>query len=417
MSSSPLLPAVTATKRIVGFLADQQYIRHSRIPSVIDLFWTVLLSTTHQGRALRRPFWLPYERYEAVGFDEKGDNALRATLSELRGRFRIYLKDIQDGSTEAGASVDGGVDASADGVDSKEAVAWTPMGVNFDHSMTPTICFSPSYDGIVERVRQWTELHPTPDDIAELRQLDVNTIVVFARELGHVLWRARYPGATLTPEKHKAQFASKAKAGQGEGDELIEVALWGGVVDIVLLRFQDIPVAQKPHLYSYSLDEEVESLVPHYNTVDEEMQRWVCIVRNPSGNQYLTCSGAARMYHHLLSPPYELADPCFRPIDAFTCFEAPSDPLSHIPSGRPKASSSPVKMLTQSDSMSSLPSSGSLKALDYGVPDPEDTEIPGETKLHRVLRPLHREYPDVVGPPLRSNPKQCGGVILMEPWF
>jgi hypothetical protein len=68
------------------------------------------------------------------------------------------------------------------------------------------------------------------------------------------------------------------------------------------------------------------------------------------------------------------------------------------------ACSSPTKMLT-SASLSSLPSSGSLKALDYGVePENGGTKTPGGAERDRVLRPVNRE--DDIGSPRRG--RWCG---------
>ncbi|KAJ6585208.1 hypothetical protein B0H19DRAFT_1250087 [Mycena capillaripes] len=201
--------------------------------------------------ALRRPFWLQYCNYENCYFDTStpnADNALRTTFEQIRANFRVYLQNSKD-----------------------EQVAWTPTGPQ-------------------KKIRKRAEASPTLDNLAELQQADFSTAARFLHELGHVLWHACGPYCPLALERGRALIASRAIEGQSE----IEVALWGGIVDLVLVAPGDIPDVPKPQFYDFAAEDasEADSLVPDYNGIG--IRRHVCVVRfSITGGKYLTCPGAS----------------------------------------------------------------------------------------------------------------------------
>ncbi|KAJ7689159.1 hypothetical protein B0H17DRAFT_1135204 [Mycena rosella] len=263
----PLSPVPTKLAKIVN--GDNLIPIPSRIPVVIEALWDSLLANSELGRALRKPFWLPFNDYEDIEFRPATDIPL---LSE-----------------------------------NADYIGFTPTGPDKDHENEPTICFDPSFHDIVESVRIKVISSFSPDDVAELWQLDFLTSATFLHELGHVIRRARWPRSICPPERFKAGRVNiQAKEGQGEGGELIERVLWGGLINMELVDFSGIQAAKG---LFYGCWDHQRNLVPDYETSDGEeddvddsnrRSRYLCLWNrvDSSGNtelQYLTRAGAARM--------------------------------------------------------------------------------------------------------------------------
>ncbi|KAJ6461649.1 hypothetical protein DFH09DRAFT_1228912 [Mycena vulgaris] len=273
-----LQPPLTQLSKIVD-VADACTIP-SRIPEVVDRTWKALLSDTHLGRTLRRPFWLAFNDYDDIPFypDGHGDAVLLEYISHLRAPFRLYLQ------------------ASDDPLD----IGFTPIDPT--HEVEPTICFTPAHNAAVEAVRTKVVNSGSQDDLDELRQLDFLTIVVFIHELAHVIWRAKWPQSA-----HKPPVKYKASPGS------LEEVLWGRVMNVQVLNLAGVKEAKG---LFYSTWDHGRNLVPDYSASDDEddeyssesdeiNQRHLCSITNPdapngSETLYLTRAGAARICNNIL---------------------------------------------------------------------------------------------------------------------
>ncbi|KAJ6604240.1 hypothetical protein DFH09DRAFT_1269812 [Mycena vulgaris] len=338
-----LEPAATETRSIVD-MTEPMSVKQSRIPVVIARVWRALLSDSVLGRQLRHPYWLPYQNYDNLISYEKnaGDDTLRDYLGQLAKHFRVYLQ-ASDGLLTTGTEPN---------------MAFTPLGPDRDHEGQPTICFTPEHHTIVEdvRMRLVNAATPSEDDITELRQMDFATAVSFLRELAHVVWRARYPDSVdeFTPEKFKAPTKSKAEVGQGEGGELIELALWGGVIDLDPVDLSGFPAANGIFY---------DNWCPERPAGDTTLGRYLCL-QQVSGfkRNCLSRQGVNQLCSVLFSDATDYSKAIVRGPEIFRRLQIPQ---------RAKRISDSREMLsnaTSSTSIGTLDSNGSIAPLNYELP-------------------------------------------------
>ncbi|KAJ7137862.1 hypothetical protein C8R44DRAFT_338405 [Mycena epipterygia] len=343
---------------------------NSRIGVVVEAGWDTLVSDSAMGRALRRPYWRAFCDHDDQEFEPVvSDKVLQEYFSCLRKPFLACLVKSDD-------------------------LCYAPMGDDMDHEHNPTLCFSYGHHKAVERIRKKiakAEFRPSSDDVAELRQLDIATATGFLRELAHILWRARFPASTNTPEKFRAKRRTKADKGEGEGGEIIEDYLYGEVVDCGILNMARLEAAQG-HFYD-SWNQGL-SLVPEYDSdrsdgedseqdskpqsephsdgsdSDSEPQlkpksdsdaRFLChSYRHPGATLYLTRQGAQNMCRALLDPLGRDTNLLRRPHD-FISLGRPEFGVADSPfSGKSKRQPT---MLVDSSSVLSIELSHALHTL------------------------------------------------------
>ncbi|KAJ7475739.1 hypothetical protein FB451DRAFT_255211 [Mycena latifolia] len=214
-----------------------------------------------------------------------------------------------------------------------------------------------------------------PDDLDEMRQFDVATIMAFLHELTHVLWRARWPGLIDTPPKYKALVGSKAKEGEGEGGELIKVAIYGGVMDLIPYDLRGMENARGLFYKAWNeAAEEGLSLVPEY---DDEFRCLCSILKGGTQRYYLTRSGAAHMCDVILNAESRNRTyDTIRLVGAFIDLPGPADSTESPLRARSKKRPRILVDSSTVHSISSLTSSSSLAPLSY---NPGIKSLPAKT--------------------------------------
>ncbi|KAJ7432771.1 hypothetical protein B0H11DRAFT_2123956 [Mycena galericulata] len=296
-----LQPAPTDTGRIVH-LTDPHTARLSRIPVLICVIWDVLLSDSPLGAQLRRPFWIPYNGDQDSFLEgANGDGILKAYLSRLRSKFRLYLQTTA---------------LAVAGSPSERKIVFIPLRPDRHYADAPSICFAPEHEDAVERIRARVanSSSPSPDDVAELRQMDIATIAAFLHEMLRLVWLARYPhSAELTPEKFKAP-----NQGSGNRDDT-EWSLWGGLVELDLM---DLSSHSEADGLFY------DSWCP---AADTTSGRYICTMRKGVVYQYLTRDGAVALCSTVLRDPQSAGEVVLGP-DLFKTLSIPIHPILHTSS-------------------------------------------------------------------------------------
>ncbi|KAJ7601599.1 hypothetical protein DFH06DRAFT_403414 [Mycena polygramma] len=280
-----LVPAATHIADIAD--ATDQVPRPSRIPVLINAVWNVLVADTTLGGQLRRPFWLPYYDYKKADL-EGSDEALRTTFLALRKRLRLRCQSEPDMTSE------------------EHNIVFTQM--NRDNGVLPSVCFTREHHDAMEQVRKSVTGCCSADNITEMRQLDFATAVAFLHELAHIMWRVRFPNGTLTPEKNAACVACEADMVNADGERLIEVALWGGVLHVERLAARDFPDVKRKNFYDFTDDA---------NSSDK---RYISVVRRYPADKYLTSAGAAAVCSKLFDSHINESEDWPVVVDAFADF-------------------------------------------------------------------------------------------------
>ena len=126
------------------------------------------------------------------------------------------------------------------GPDVEGLVAYTD---NHDHTTTPRITLTSHMFEALSQARTEAEVdhvllllvNATIHEISHIWLRVVSSFAVFTSHSESQIWFQRHP-SVVTPEKVKARHKSRVPSGRGDGGELKEVALFGGLLNLIEIK-------------------------------------------------------------------------------------------------------------------------------------------------------------------------------------